>query len=146
MKPNLKQGILILAVILAQLACSSQDAHKVASALHDVTVSIGALQTTIIQANQAGLIPDRDAVAIIQVCVKVQQGEIQANQLTRQYTALPADTKPKLAQIIAPILDAVNGALTSGLAGIKDPKTLQLAQQYLQTAKSGLLIVQAITG
>src|SRR5665213_3592226 len=136
--------LIILPLLLVNVGCSNSDAVKVGNALHDVGIAVGGLQTAVNNAriSTPQLISDTNALTILTICDKINQGGLQASALTRQYSTLPTGSKPQLAAIVTPILTAINNAIASGLISISDANTKANIMAILQSIKTSLLIVQ----
>jgi hypothetical protein len=143
-----RRTILILPLLFLQFGCNSADAKKIGNALHDVQLTVSTLRTTVHTANTSSpqLISDSNALAVYQICDKIDLAGIQADALTLKYSQLPAGSKPQLAALVNPILQAVNDSIATGLVPITNPATKAKIQTALETIRSGLLIVQSVVG
>jgi hypothetical protein len=129
-------------------ACTDSDLHKVAVALNDTAASIGTLQTTVIEAHKAGLIPDDSAREILTVCVQVSKAGKDAVAITRELTKLTSPTKAQILGILTPVIKAVGNMVDSGLLGIKNEATrdkVKLILLAIQTSLNGAQIILAGT-
>ncbi len=137
----------ILALALLLGACSDKALQTAATALEDVATVNDSLTQTVIAEQANGTISEADARVILNgVCQKVAQATIIAANLTKQYTTFPAGTRPQLAPLLQPILDAVKAAIDSGLTGIKNPQTQANVKNSLLTIQTALLTAQGAIG
>ena len=118
--------------------------NKVSQGLYDVTQATASLQSTVIQAQQMGLISVNDAREIIGVCIRILQADQQASDTVRKLSALDDQSKTSVLAVLQPIIDLVSNTVNSGLAGIKNPDTKAKVQLGLLTVQTTLNSIQVI--
>jgi hypothetical protein len=144
---SLAARVVLFALICLLLGCSDPSLQKAAHAIEGVAITNDALTKTVIAENAAGVISDNDTRVILnQICSKVSEAVILTSDLTLSYSKFPADAKPKLAPLLQPILDAIKGALDSGLAGIKNSQTMANIKTALLSIQAGLIVAQSALG
>jgi hypothetical protein len=141
------QIFLILPLLLflqLQNSCKDADLEKIRTGLQTTADAMATVQTTVITANQQGLLSTDDTRSILLVCKKIDQGGKQAALIAKAVSKLDDPTKLQLLGILNPVLDAVNESLTNGLLGIKNPQTYQKVQGALVTIQTTLTTIQSL--
>jgi hypothetical protein len=111
---------LLLLFPLFLVSCNDPMLTKVSKGLADYSVAIHGVETSVIQANQQGVLTVDQTRPIVQLLVKLNSAGQQASALTRNLTTLPAASKSQLVTITAPVITAIEQAISSGLFGIPD--------------------------
>lgn len=117
---------------------------KMSQALDDIAKGVGAAQTVVIQANLSGFISTQDTAAIFGVCQKINTAGQQVSTMLRSMSTLNATTAVNIPQVLAPMVTAVQQALTTGILGIKDPTTRTNFQNALLGIQTALTTAQII--
>lgn len=133
-----------LSLLVVQLACVDSDLRKISKALTDVALSIGTLQTAVIEAQQADLVSVETTSQVLSVCKKVNLAEREAVVLTRVISKLDAPAKAQILQILTPVITSVQTLAANGALGIKNPATEQKVQAILLSVRTGLNTIQLI--
>lgn len=137
---KLAPAFLVLSLLSA---CGDSDIAKVAKSLAVIAHSVKTLQTTVITANNQGLISTDDTRAILKVCVTVNQAGVTATDITREiYKRMEAEQRSdlniiersQLSLIMQPLVVGIQSAVANNVITIKDEKT----RTYVQTALLGL--------
>lgn len=138
---------LVLALALTLTACSDAALQKAAKAIEGAAIVNDALANTVVSEQAASVISEADARIILNgVCSKVASAVILTADLTKQYTAFPADARPKLEPLLKPILDAIQAALDQGVLGIKNEQVKTNVRNSLLTIQSAMLVAQGAIG
>lgn len=124
----------------------STSLQKVAAAEVAIGQAVGALQSTVIAANSKGLLSDDTTRTILQLSLKISQADAQAIALTQGIVALGPGQMTSLAALFAPIAQAVNDTLASGLVPIKDQATLTAVKTALTTVQALITGLQLVIG
>jgi hypothetical protein len=139
----------LLLALLVNVGCTDPQLVKLSRALDDTATAMATLQTTVIQGNKQGLVTDTDTEIILRLCFKINAGGQKASEVTRALTKLTAPASSSILQILSPIIVAVNDAVQTGVAGIKDANTKNIIFQTLvaiQTALNTAQVILAATG
>lgn len=137
----------LIALASLLVACNDATLAQVAKDLDIAAKTVGAVQTTVIQANQAKLIPDSDTKLILQACIQVNQAGQEAVAFTKTISQLDEPSRTKLVNLLTPAITSVGNLVQNGTLGIKDQGTqqrIQLLLSSLQATLSGIQI--AISG
>jgi hypothetical protein len=112
-----------------------------------VGIGVQGLQSVIIDGNLRGQISTEDARAIMQVCIKITEANVQASGLVRQLAKLKTEDRITLFNVVHPVLQTVDNAMALDLAGVKDPSlkakirlaigTMQLTLRAIEAALVG---------
>lgn len=135
-------GAALILLTLGILGCTDNALVTTSKAIADVAVSVGAIQTTVINANAQKLITDVDTQSILLVCQKINAAGVQASAIVRAQTKLTPTQRSNLTGILQPIVVDVQQDLSTGLLGIQDVKTrqtIQLALTAIQTSLTAAL-------
>lgn len=118
-------ALLAGALLLFSVGCSDKSLADVAKAELAVSTACStAFQAvTTAAATNPPLIDQPTATSIVQVLLKIEQANAQAEQATQQITTLNAQNQATLLNILQPIQTAIAQAVMAGTVGIKDPKT-----------------------
>ncbi len=127
--------------IMAVATTACTDALKTtAKSLNDAALAVSALQNTAIQANTLGVMSRDETARILGICQRINNAGLQAQTVTRNYTALPAGSA-NVTSIIHPVLVSVQQAvMDDSIVNLKDPnvkKDILLALDIIQTALAG---------
>ncbi len=144
-KLSLQRAIALVAVLslcLVASACSDASLTKTAAAIQDLQLGLTTIQTTVIDGNKAGAISDDQTATLLQLCVKLNQAGLQASAITRGLTKLAPADRGNLALILAPVLASVQGAIDSGLVGIKDAALQAKIRTVLLTVQTTLNVAE----
>lgn len=141
-------AVFLLALLVVLSGCNDPALTKLAKALNDTQIAMKGLQTSLITANQQGLVSDGAMRPIMEVCVKVDSAGLQATQLTRQLTKLDKVTSTQILGVLTPVIAAVGSAVVTGPlqitnVGLRDKVTLAL--QTIQTGLNTAQIIVAAT-
>ncbi len=104
-----------LALVLMGQMCSESDIQKIATALNTATKTVGGVQDAVIAAHDTlgeEVFSKSDADAIVGICKEVQVAIVLANNLTRQFSELPPGGRDQLLEILIPVMDTLEVALT----------------------------------
>jgi hypothetical protein len=137
----------LAAVVLSAMtlvSCSDPTLTKVAKGLTDYGAAIHGVETSVIQAQQQGVITVEQARPVIMLLVKLNDAGVQASALTRNLTKLPAANKGQLVQILSPVIQALQQATSSGLIGVPDGPTKTNILIGLNTALLALNTIQPL--
>ena len=133
---------LVLLLLLA--ACNDTTLVTVSKALHDYSVALNGIQNTVIAANAQGLMTTEETAPIVQLLFKLNEAGKRASALTRNLSTLPPDKANQLSSILNPVLQEVQGALSSGLFGIKNAQTRDNILGALTTAQVALSTITSL--
>jgi hypothetical protein len=131
-----------LILLLAMTACADKDLEKVAKGLLALADGISITQTTVIEANNQGLIDEDTTRNILQVCVKITQAGQDASAVTRALSKLDDVSRTQVLEILKPVIMSVQDALDNGLLGIKNEQTKQKVRATLLTVQTTLNAIQ----
>ena len=104
-----------LALVLMGAWCNESDIEKIATALNTATKSVGVVQDATIAAHDTlgeETFPKADADAIVQICKEVQMAILLSNNLTRQFSELPQGGRDQLLEILIPVMDTLEVAVS----------------------------------
>ncbi len=135
---------LLLIVSLVSVGCSDPTLTKTATALHDVSLAVAAVQQTAIDGNKQGLISEADTRTILLLCQRVNTGGQQASAITRGLVNLPPAQRGNLLAILNPLVGAVNDALGNGVIHISDPGVRDKIHISLVAIQTGLTTAQLV--
>jgi hypothetical protein len=107
--------------LCAVAGCGPSDYEKVAKGIQTVGLGVQGLQSVIIDGNLRGQISTEDARAIMQVCIRITEANVQASGLVRQLAKLSQEDRINLFSVIHPVLQTVDNAMAIDLIGVKDP-------------------------
>lgn len=133
----------VLTGVLLVGGCRDSDLGKVSEALKFTAHTIGEVQTVVIEANRTGVLDDADTRRFLELCVKVNQAGQQATTVTRGLVKLQVEDRRRVADILTPIIMAVDEGLVIGLLGVKEPTRGRL-RVMLGAIKSTLVTVQVV--
>lgn len=136
--------LLVAALCMALVACQDDALTKTAQALNDVALSVGAVQTTVIESNKAGALSEDDTRTVLLLCQKINTAGQQASAITRGLTKLTPAQRGSLTVVIKPVLDAVAQAVNGGLITIKDQGVKTKILAALVTIETALNTVNVI--
>lgn len=116
---------MVLFSIIALSACSDKSLQEIAKGELAVSTACSAAFQTVTQAAALNppLIDQQTANNIVQVLLRIEQANQQAETATQQISTLSAANKANLMNILQPIQAAIVQAVNTGTVGIKDPKT-----------------------
>lgn len=141
-------ALILAAVMLSGVGCSDSTLQKVAKAELDISAGCSTTFTAVSAAQTSGLISTADATTIMQVLLKVEQADQQAETATSALTTLNATGSASLLADIQPVQTALSNLVASGLTGIKDAntKTAVLAGLTLVTTAiaTAVALLQAV--
>lgn len=146
MKLHLRKltATLVVLLILSLTACSDDALKKVATGLNGVADGVAALQTTAITANSEQLLTDEQTTQVLQIAIKIDMAGKQADQITRNISALSAADRSSLVAILQPIIAVVNDEIINAVNGIQDVRTRQSLQLVLLSIQTSLNTVNLI--
>ena len=134
-------------VLCAVAACGPSDYERVAKGIQGVAISIQGLQAVVIDGILRGQITEADARAIMQVCIRITEANVQASGLVRQLAKLKTEDRITLFNVIHPVLQVIDNAMALDLVGVKDPSlkakirlaigTMQLTLRAIEAALVG---------
>ncbi len=114
-----------LALVAMAAACEDSDIEKVATALNTATKTVGGVQDAVIAAFDLGAFSDtvdaegnvtqtakQKADALVEVCREVQMAIVLANNLTREFSELPPGGRDQVLEILIPVMDTLEVAVT----------------------------------
>lgn len=136
-----KLAIPILAIALTFSACTDNQLEQVAKSLLVAAKSIGIVQTTVIEANQQGLITDETTSLILAGCIKANQAGQQASAITRSISKLDPASRQQMIPMVQSALGAVSASLVIDLSSVKNEQTKQAVLTGLTTAQTALNLV-----
>ena len=114
----------LFSLVLMAGMCDDSDIVKIARSLNTATKSVGVVQDTVIAAHDSlgeEVFSKDDADAIVKICKEVQMAIVLANNLTRQFSELPPGGRDQLLEILIPVMDTLEVAVsTEKLALITD--------------------------
>lgn len=119
---------------------------KVSIYLLDIAKATGAVQTSVIAADQQKLMSDANTLLVLNICTKVNTFVSQASVITRGQVSLPAASRAQLNTILTPIVAAFNTDMNNGLLGITDANTKTTISASLLLVQTALVGIQSITG
>ena len=137
-------AISLVAALVFQAGCSSGTIADVAKAEAGIEAACNTGFTFVVQANSQGLISTPDAIAINNVILKVEQANGAALTATAKINSLSAADQQNLLSVLNPVVAAINTAVASGTAGIKDPATQQKTLLILTTIQTAVNAAVAI--
>jgi len=114
-----------LALVAMAAACEDSDIEKVATALNTATKTVGGVQDATILAFDSGLFSDdvndegeitqtakEKADVIVEICKEVQMAVVLANNLTREFSELPAGGRDQVLEILIPVIETLEVAVS----------------------------------
>ena len=114
----------LFSLVLMAGMCDDSDIVQIARSLNQATKSVGVVQDTTIAAHDTlgeEVFSKDDADAIVKICKEVQMAIVLANNLTRQFSELPPGGRDQLLEILIPVMDTLEVAVsTEKLALITD--------------------------
>lgn len=138
MKPRIMTAILLLG-----LAGCSGDLKKTAANLLLLAEANATLQSIVIDANKAGVLPKSQADAVVRVTKKVAEAGVKAAELTEQFARMPESDRDELLEILDPALAAIAEAIADPeISGIQDEQTSAAVQASLVTLSSLLTTIR----
>ena len=120
--------------------------QKVVQVETDTATGINAALQIVTTFYTAGKISKSDAQNITAVLATITNANTQAIALTKNLTTISATQALTLQNLEAPIIQALQTLVTSGLAGIKDAATQAAVSASLSTLLVTLQIIQGISG
>ncbi len=147
-----------LALVMMGQMCSESDIEKIAVALNAATKSVGVVQDAAIAAFDSGLFTDdvndegevvqtakQKADAIVQICKEVQMAILLSNNLTRQFSELPQGGRDQLLEILIPVMDTLEVAVSDAeLSHIADDNLRAAVALGFRTALGVMQTAQVI--
>ena len=128
--------------------CDDSDIERIAKSLNQATHSVGVVQDTTIAAHDTlgeEVFPKKDADDIVNICKEVQMAIVLANNLTRDFSELPVGGRNQLLEILIPVMDTLEVAVsTEKLALIKDDKLRAAVALGFRTALGVMQTAQLI--
>jgi hypothetical protein len=134
----MKKYFLPLLLLLTFSACTDDDLTTVSKSLLVAAKSINTVQTTVISANEQGLITDETTAQILTGCVKANQAGQQAVAITRSISKLDPSSRTQMAPMVQAALSAIQASLVVDLSGIKNPQTKAIITSGLSAAQTSL--------
>ena len=138
----------LFSLVLMAGMCDDSDIVKIATALNTATKSVGVVQDTTIAAHDTlgeEVFPKKDADAIVVICKEVQMAIILANNLTRDFSELPPGGRNQLLEILIPVMDTLEVAVsTEKLALITDDNLRAAVALGFRTALGVMQTAQLI--
>lgn len=119
---------------------------KVVQAETDIAAGVSAALQIIQQFYAAGTISKSDAQNISSVLATITNANAQAIALTKNLSTISATQALTLKTLEAPVIQALQTAVESGLVGIKDANTKAAVTAALSTILTTLEIIQGVTG
>ena len=119
---------------------------KISIYLLDIAKATGAVQTSVITADQQKLMSDANTFLVLNICTKVNTFVSQASVITRGQVTLPAASRAQLNTLLTPIVAAFNTDMNNGLLGITDTNTKTTISASLLLVQTALVGIQSITG
>lgn len=119
---------------------------KVVQVENDVAAGVAAGLQVVQQFAAAGTISKADAQAVTAVLLTVTNANTQAIALTKNLSTISATQALTLKTLEAPVIQALQNAVNSGLTGIKDANTKAAVTAALSTILTALEIIQGISG
>lgn len=105
-----------LALVAMAAACEDSDIQKVATALNTATKTVGGVQDGVIAAHDTlgeEVFSKADADALVEICKEVQMAIVLANNLTREFSELPPGGRDQVLEILIPVIETLEGAVTT---------------------------------
>ncbi len=124
-------------------ACDESDIEKVALSLNTAIKVVEGVQSTVITAQRSGSISKPNANAIVGMTVEVARGIGLANGVTRNFTELPAGGKKQVSEILIPVINGLQAALTE-LDIIENAELKAAVELAFRTALGLIQTAQAI--
>lgn len=135
---------LALFLAISLIGCTDKALTNLAAALDATAKGMGALQTTVIQANQSKLMTDDSTEKILRLCVKIDQAGKASVAVTRAISKLTPQARGSLLSIFQPIVAAVNDPSIQSLLQGLDPGLKQNIQTILLSIQTALNTTQVI--
>ena len=138
----------LFSLVLMAGWCDDEDIVKIAKALNTATKAVGVVQDTTIATHDTlgeEVFPKADADAIVTICKEVQMAIVLANNLTRDFSELPVGGRNQLLEILIPVMDTLEVAVsTEKLALIKDDNLRAAVALGFRTALGVMQTAQLI--
>lgn len=138
-----------LLLVVTAPSCGNDDLKRVGRVLNEAVRSIQILQSTVIDAHDAGLMEKASADEVVSLTVRVAIAIGRANTLTRNFSRLEPDQRNNLLQILDPVLIALKeGVLDSELSGIADESlraSIKLGFESVITAIETVKLIIGVT-
>jgi hypothetical protein len=119
---------------------------KVVQAETDIAAGVSAALQIVQQFYAGGTISKSDAQTISAVLATITNANAQAISLTKNLSTISATQALTLKTLEAPVVQALQSAVESGLVGIKDANTKAAVTAALSTILTTLEIIQGVTG
>lgn len=137
----MRRAITLLAIVLTFSACTDDQLTQVSKSLLAAAKSLSIVQTTVIKANEQGLISDETTSLILIGCIKANQAGQQASAITRQISKLDPASRQQMTPMVQAALSAISASLVIDLSGIKNQDTKNMVTSGLVAAQTSLNIV-----
>ncbi len=138
----------LFSLVLMAGWCDDSDIERIAKSLNQATHAVGVVQDTTIATHDTlgeEVFPKKDADAIVNICKEVQMAILLANNLTRDFSELPVGGRNQLLEILIPVMDTLEVAVsTEKLALIKDDKLRAAVALGFRTALGVMQTAQLI--
>jgi hypothetical protein len=138
----------LFSLVLMAGMCDDSDIEQIATSLNRATKSVGVVQDTVIAAHDTlgeEVFPKDDADAIVIVCKDVQMAIVLANNLTRDFSELPPGGRNQLLEILIPVMDTLEVAVSNEkLTLIKDDNLRAAVALGFRTALGVMQTAQLI--
>jgi hypothetical protein len=138
----------LFSLVLLAGMCDDSDIEQIATSLNRATKAVGVVQDTVIAAHDTlgeEVFPKKDADAIVIICKEVQMAIVLANNLTRDFSELPPGGRNQLLEILIPVMDTLEVAVsTERLALIKDDNLRAAVALGFRTALGVMQTAQLI--
>ena len=134
----------ILALVLA--GCSDNALQTTAKALVDISSGLTAVQTTVIQAQQAGTLTVPETTAILQVCLRIDQAGQQASAIVRNQKTLSPDQRKTISTLLIPASMAIQQFTAGDVQKISNPSVKTAVLAGFTLAQTALASIQQVLG
>lgn len=137
-----------LALLMTAAWCDDSEIEMIAKSLNTATKAVGGVQDTVIAAHDTlgeEVFPKDDADDIVEICKEVQMAILLSNNLTRDFSELPPGGRNQLLEILIPVMDILEVAVSNPeLSHIKDDDLRAAVALGFRTALGLMQTVQLI--
>lgn len=131
-------------VLIFSASCTDTQLQKLAKVTRTVAEATNQLSMDLPQLYQAGALTQDEAVKVALLLKRVVQANDQVNAMIEPLAKLDPNTKANLAQVLAPIANALDEQSLSDILNIQNESAREKVRLSLTAIRASLVLAQAL--